>query len=171
MIHKDNNFIYASFEDQVATNIVKFYVNWSHWKPQCALLSHHWKFEATCHCWLMMKITMLNLVDIAHSWIFVIVFYKYLGSLSSSWVWNIDTQLSSWKWMCLIWSLFSYFTWGELIVLKWIQIVHYKYLGIHVIKYIANYTSSNLPFTSSSRHTHHQVVKSLTLENYNFITH
>jgi len=79
--------------------------------------------------------------------------------------------MSSWKWMCLIWSLFSYFTWGELIILEWIQIVHYKYLGIHVIKYFANYTSSNLPFTSSSRHTHHQVAKFLTLENYNFITH
>jgi len=133
-------------------------------------LSHHWNFEATCHCWLTMKITMLNLVDIAHSWIFVIVSYKYLGSLSWSWFWNIDTQLSSWKRMCLIW-MFSYFTWGELIVLEWIQIVHYKYLGIHVIKYVANYTSSNLPFTSSSRHTHQQVAKSLTLKNYNFTTH
>ncbi len=79
--------------------------------------------------------------------------------------------MSSWKWICLIWSLFSYLTWGELIVLEWIQTVHYKYLGIHVIKYVANYTSSNLPFTSFSRHTHHQVAKSLTLENYNFIIH
>jgi hypothetical protein len=59
----------------------------------------------------------------------------------------------------------------ELIVFEWIQIVHYKYLGIHVIKYVANYTSSNLPFTSSNRHTHHQVAKSFTLENYNFIIH